>query len=72
VILPFRVLRVGADPQLVLGYTPVVAYAAGQPYTDSPFILGLEYAPVSLRIGHEAWRLARRGHEAREGQSPNC
>ena len=30
----------------VLGYAPVVAYAAGQPYRDSTFILLLEYAPV--------------------------
>jgi hypothetical protein len=30
----------------VLGYAPVVEYAAGQPYLDSPLILALEYAPV--------------------------
>jgi hypothetical protein len=30
----------------VLGYAPVEAYAAGQPYRDSPFILLLEYAPA--------------------------
>lgn len=36
----------------VLGYFPVVAYAAGQPYQDSPFILVLEYAPVLAWI---AW-----------------
>jgi hypothetical protein len=30
----------------VLGYAPVVAYAAGQPHRDSPFILLLEYAPA--------------------------
>ncbi|MGH9376835.1 MAG: glycosyltransferase 87 family protein [Terriglobia bacterium] len=30
----------------VLGYAPVIAYAAGQPYRDSPLILILEYAPV--------------------------
>jgi len=30
----------------VLGYAPVVAYAAGQPYRDSALILLLEYAPV--------------------------
>jgi hypothetical protein len=29
-----------------LGYAPVVAYAAGQPYRDSTFILLLEYTPV--------------------------
>ena len=35
----------------VLGYAPVVAYAAGQPYRDSPFILALEYVPVYLWLG---------------------
>ena len=45
----------------VLGYTPVVAYAAGQPYVDSPFILGLEYAPVCLWLGFSACRAARIG-----------
>ena len=29
-----------------LGYAPVVAYAAGQLYADSPLILALEYVPV--------------------------
>jgi hypothetical protein len=28
----------------VLGYSPVIAYGAGQPYRDSPFILTLECA----------------------------
>jgi len=41
---PWLLLSVTA----VLGYSPVVAYAAGQPYRDSPFILALEYAPVYL------------------------
>jgi len=36
----------------VLGYAPVVAYAAGQPYRDSLLILALEYAPVFAWI---AW-----------------
>jgi hypothetical protein len=40
----------------LLGYSPVIAYAAGQPYRDSPFILALEYAPVYLWLGYEAWR----------------
>jgi alpha-1,6-mannosyltransferase len=40
----------------VLGYAPVVAYAAGQPYRDSPFILALEYAPVLAWLAWEAWR----------------
>jgi alpha-1,6-mannosyltransferase len=35
----------------VLGYSPVVAYAAGQPYVDSPLILTLEYAPVFAWLG---------------------
>jgi alpha-1,6-mannosyltransferase len=39
-----------------LGYSPVVAYASGQPYRDSPSILLLEYAPVILWI---AWDAAR-------------
>jgi hypothetical protein len=32
----------------VLGYAPVVEYAAGQPYQDSSLILLLEYAPVFM------------------------
>jgi len=50
-IVPF--LCFDASPPLlllsitsVLGYAPVVAYAAGQPYHDSTFILLLEYTPV--------------------------
>ena len=39
----------------VLGYHPVVAYAAGQPYLHSPFMLGLEYAPVYGWLAYEAW-----------------
>jgi hypothetical protein len=50
----------------VLGYSAVVAYVAGQPYVDSPFILGLEYAPVYLWLGYEAWRTASRGPAAPE------
>lgn len=41
----------------VLGYAPVVAYAAGQSYRDSPVILALEYAPVFAWL---AWASARR------------
>ena len=40
----------------VLGYAPLVAYAAGQPYRDSPLILALEYAPVFAWMGYAAWR----------------
>lgn len=32
----------------VLGYAPVVAYAAGQPYRNSPLILLIEYGPVVI------------------------
>jgi hypothetical protein len=35
----------------VLGYAPVVAYAAGQPYVHAPFILILEYGPVIVWLG---------------------
>jgi hypothetical protein len=44
----------------VLGYAPVVAYAAGQPYIHSPFILALEYAPVYLWLCYQGWRELRR------------
>ncbi len=40
----------------VLGYAPVVAYAAGQLYKDSPFILALKYLPVYLWLAYEGWR----------------
>jgi len=40
----------------VLGYAPVVAYAAGQPCRDSPSILALEYVPVYLWLAYEGWR----------------
>ena len=39
-----------------LGYAPVVAYAAGQPYRDSPLILALEYLPVLLWLAFDAVR----------------
>jgi hypothetical protein len=42
-----------------LGYTPVVAYAAGQPYIHSPFILALEYAPVYLWLCYQGWTEVR-------------
>lgn len=43
----------------VLGYAPVVAYAASQPYEDSPVILLLEYVPVCAWLAYEGWREAR-------------
>ncbi len=45
----------------VLGYAPVVAYAAGQPYIHSPFILALEYVPVYLWLCYQGWSEVRRG-----------
>ncbi len=56
----------------VLGYAPVIAYAAGQPYKDSPFILTLEYTPVLLWFGYESWRAlaGEKGpEESRQGRS---
>jgi hypothetical protein len=43
----------------VLGYAPVVAYTAGQPYRDSPFILALEYAPVFGWLAFQGWQEIR-------------
>ena len=40
----------------VLGYAPVAAYAAGQPWTESPFMLALEYLPVFVWLVIQAWR----------------
>jgi hypothetical protein len=45
----------------VLGYAPVVAYTAGQPYIHSPFILTLEYAPAYLWLAYAGWRELCRG-----------
>jgi len=39
----------------LLGYAPVVAYAAGQPFRDSSFILALEYVPVFIWLLWETW-----------------
>ncbi len=50
-----------------LGYSPVVAYSAGQPYRDSTAILLLEYAPVILWI---AWDAVRRWKGANLSNRP--
>ncbi len=47
----------------VLGYAPVIAYAAGQTYRDSSFILALEYLPVCLWLSYDGWRTMRRDSE---------
>jgi hypothetical protein len=44
----------------VLGYAPMVAYAAGQPYRDSPLILALEYLPVYAWLAYEGWQATAR------------
>lgn len=38
----------------VLGYAPVIAYTAGQPFKNSPFILILEYVPVVAWLAFDA------------------
>jgi hypothetical protein len=43
-------------PTAVLGYAPVVAYAASQPYVHSPFILTLEDPPVYAWLAVEQIR----------------
>jgi alpha-1,6-mannosyltransferase len=52
----------------VLGYAPVVAYAAGQPYIHSPFILALEYTPVYLWLCYQGWRELRRDPNPHRGR----
>jgi alpha-1,6-mannosyltransferase len=44
----------------VLGYAPVVAYSAGQPYIHSPLMATLEYLPVYAWLLHEGWRSLNR------------
>lgn len=39
----------------VLGYAPVIPYAAGQPFRDSPFLLLVEYLPVYAFLAYEIW-----------------
>lgn len=43
----------------VLGYAPMVAYAAGGTYRDSPLILVLEYAPVYAWLAVLGWKTQR-------------
>ncbi len=40
----------------VLGYAPVVPYAAGQPFRDSPLLLVVEYFPVYVLIAYKIWK----------------
>ena len=43
----------------VLGYAPVVAYAVGGPYRDSPVILLLEYAPALIWLLYQGCRVSQ-------------
>lgn len=43
----------------VLGYEPVIPYAAGQPYKDSLFIVALEYVPVYAWLAVLGWKIQR-------------
>ena len=59
-IVPFLCFRASAPLLLMsvtcaLGYAPVVAYAAGQPYHDAPWLLALEYLPVYAWLAWEGW-----------------
>jgi hypothetical protein len=40
----------------VLGYSPVIAYAAGGPFANLPLVLVLEYLPVYVFLGFEITR----------------
>ncbi len=66
-MIPFLCFRPGPPLLLmsvtcVLGYAPVVVYAAGQPYRDSPLILVLEYVPVLVWLVYEACRATKAGN----------
>ena len=39
-----------------LGYAPVILFAAGQPYKDSPLILALEYVPLYAWLAYKLVR----------------
>ncbi|HEV2245424.1 MAG TPA: hypothetical protein VGW37_02120, partial [Terriglobia bacterium] len=52
----------------VLGYAPVIAYAAGGPFSNSPLIQVLEYLPAFALLGYEVARhFHRRQSEQRKG-----
>ncbi len=48
----------------VLGYAPVIAYAAGGPFSNSPLIQVLEYAPAIALLGYEVARHFHRRQSA--------
>ena len=46
----------------VLGYSPVIAYAAGGPFSNSPLMQILEYFPVFALLSYEVARHFRQKH----------
>ena len=44
----------------VLGYSPAIAYGAGEPLTKSLLMLSLEYGPVYLWLAYYCWAAERR------------
>ena len=48
----------------VLGYAPVIAYAAGGPFSNSPLIQVLEYVPAIALLGYEVARHFQRRQSA--------
>ncbi len=55
----------------VLGYSPVVPYAAGQPYRNSPLILALEYVPVIAWLTWQGWRTLQKPSSVAASTRPN-
>jgi alpha-1,6-mannosyltransferase len=55
-----------------LGYAPVILFAAGQPYKDSPLMLALEYVPVFAWLAWELGRDSLFGLPSPESRNPNA
>jgi alpha-1,6-mannosyltransferase len=55
----------------VLGYSPVVAYAAGRPYRNSPLMLALEYIPVIAWLAWQGWRALQKPSSVAASTRPN-
>jgi alpha-1,6-mannosyltransferase len=51
----------------VLGYAPVIAYSAGQPYVHSPLMTALEYAPAYLWLALLAVQNTRKPEPRAQG-----
>jgi alpha-1,6-mannosyltransferase len=56
----------------VLGYSPVIAYAAGGPFRNSPLMLILEYLPVYAWLAYEIARGLRTQQRVSENGHPSC